>query len=83
MTTAKLFQHAGSQAVRLPKEFRFEGTKVAIEKRGNGVLLRPVPAPTFKTLAGVARHLAEKYPDASAFPDLERPRAQQKRDLDW
>lgn len=30
-----------SQAVRLPKEFRFEGEKVFIKKFGNGVLLMP------------------------------------------
>jgi len=34
MATAKLFQHGGSQAVRLPKDFRFEGTEVEIGKRG-------------------------------------------------
>ncbi|HEY6509598.1 MAG TPA: AbrB/MazE/SpoVT family DNA-binding domain-containing protein [Vicinamibacterales bacterium] len=83
MKTAKLFQHGGSQAVRLPKEFRFEGDEVAIEKRGSGVLLKPVPVPLFETLGDVARHLADKYPDAADFPVAKRPRAQQRRDLDW
>ena len=41
MKTAKLFQNGRSQAVRLPKEFRFEGTQVFIKKLGNGVLLLP------------------------------------------
>lgn len=81
MKTAKLFQHGGSQAVRLPKEFRFEGAEVAIERRGSGVLLKPVPV--FETLGDVARHLADKYPDAADFPAAKRPRAQQRRDLDW
>ena len=83
MKTAKLFQHGGSQAVRLPKEFRFEGEEVAIEKRGSGVLLKPVPAPAFETLADVAHHLADRYPDTSDFSAVKRPRAQQRRDLDW
>jgi antitoxin VapB len=83
MKTAKLFQHGGSQAVRLPKEFRFKGEEVAIEKRGGGVLLKPVPAPAFETLADVARHLAARYPDASNFTIVKRPRVQQRRDLDW
>ena len=83
MKTAKLFQHGGSQAVRLPKEFRFEGAEVAIERRGSGVLLKPVPEPAFETLAEVAHHLADRYPGASDFPVVKRPRAQQRRDLDW
>ncbi|HEY3800242.1 MAG TPA: type II toxin-antitoxin system VapB family antitoxin, partial [Caulobacteraceae bacterium] len=39
---AKLFQHGGSQAVRLPKEFRFEGKEVAIRRQGDQVILEPV-----------------------------------------
>jgi len=41
MKTAKLFRNGQSQAVRLPKEFRFEGDEVQITKLGNGVLLMP------------------------------------------
>lgn len=41
MNTAKLFRTGRSQAVRLPKEFRFEGTEVYIKRVGNGVLLLP------------------------------------------
>ena len=48
MATAKLFKHGGSQAVRLPKEFRFEGTEVVIEKRGNEVVLKPKRRPKFQ-----------------------------------
>jgi antitoxin VapB len=40
-TTAKLFQNGSSQAVRLPKEFRFEGTFVRIRRFGSGVLIEP------------------------------------------
>ncbi len=39
---AKLFQNGRSQAVRLPKEFRFEGTEVRIRKSGSSVVLEPV-----------------------------------------
>jgi antitoxin VapB len=38
---AKLFQNGRSQAVRLPKEFRFEGDRVRIKRAGQGVLLEP------------------------------------------
>lgn len=40
MQTAKLFITGRSQAVRLPKEFRFEDTEVEIFKRGDEVVLR-------------------------------------------
>lgn len=42
MKTAKLFQNGQSQAVRLPKEFRFEGEEVFIKKTGNVVVLIPI-----------------------------------------
>jgi len=43
--TAKLFKSGRSQAVRLPKEFRFEGTEVRVSKVGSGVLLEPLKPP--------------------------------------
>jgi len=39
---AKLFQNGGSQAVRLPAEYRLEGDEVQIEKIGNTLVLRPI-----------------------------------------
>jgi antitoxin VapB len=81
MATAKLFQHGGSQAVRLPKAFRFEGTEVEIEKRGQEVVLRPKTRPRLKTLADVARFMSESFPEARDFPDREQPRESQTRDL--
>jgi antitoxin VapB len=39
---AKLFWNGRSQAVRLPKEFRFEGDRVNVTRLGAGVLLEPV-----------------------------------------
>lgn len=41
METAKLFQNGQSQAVCLPKEFRFQGEEVCIKKVGNTVMLFP------------------------------------------
>ncbi len=41
MKTAKLFRNGRSQAVRLPKEFRFSGHKVFIKKVGDAVMLIP------------------------------------------
>jgi antitoxin VapB len=39
-TTAKIFQSGNSQAVRLPKEFRFDSSEVEISRRGDEVVLR-------------------------------------------
>ena len=41
MKTAKIFRNGQSQAVRLPKEFRFEDSEVFIKKSGNVVQLIP------------------------------------------
>lgn len=41
METAKLFQNGQSQAVRLPKKYRFAGDKVLIKRMGNAVVLLP------------------------------------------
>ena len=81
MATAKLFQHGGSQAVRLPKEFRFEGSEVEIERRGDEVVLKAKPKPRVKTLADVARFMRENFPEARDFPDREQPLDPQTRDL--
>jgi len=54
--TAKLFKNGRSQAVRLPKEFRFEGTEVAIRRDpATGEVLLSEPA------AGPTRTLPELY----------------------
>ena len=41
MKTAKIFQNGKSQAVRLPKEFRFDDTEVFIKRSGHVVYLIP------------------------------------------
>ena len=41
MMTAKLFENGRSQAVRLPKECRFNGDEVSINKLGDIVILMP------------------------------------------
>ena len=41
MLTAKLFANGSSQAVRLPKEVRFSGTEVYVQKIGSSLMLVP------------------------------------------
>ena len=44
MTIARIFQSGNSQAVRLPKEFRFDVDQVEIFRQGNDIILRERPA---------------------------------------
>ena len=39
---AKLFQNGSSQAVRLPRGFRFKGDKIRIRREGRSVVLEPI-----------------------------------------
>ena len=43
MTYARVFQSGNSQAVRLPKEFRFNAEQVEIFRQGNDIVLRERP----------------------------------------
>ena len=47
----KLFMHGRSQAVLLPKEFRFEGKEVHISKVGDKVILEPAEKRPFDAVA--------------------------------
>ena len=67
---AKLFKNGRSQAVRLPKEFRFEGDRVRVRKVEGGVLLEPVIPDVSKWFAELDRLRA-----GAAFP----ARAKQKK----
>ena len=59
-TTAKLFRNGRSQAVRLPKEFRFPGDQVRIRKTRNGVLLQPISFDSKGWFAKLDRFNAEE-----------------------
>ncbi len=64
--TAKLFMHGRSQAVRLPKEFRFEGTEVRVSRVGEKVILEPLDRPPFDVSAWRAK--LDSYLD-TPFPE--------------
>lgn len=42
MKTAKIFNSGGSQAVRLPREFRVKSSEVRIAKVGDSIMLTPI-----------------------------------------
>lgn len=73
--TARLFTTGGSQAIRLPKEFRFPGHTVKLRKTARGVLVLPDDnlaerRARFVRLAGSCPGLAEVPPHET--PDLPR-----------
>lgn len=60
MSYARVFKSGNSQAVRLPKEFRFEAEQVEIFRRGDEVVLREKPASAsmiFDALVGLPQDL--------------------------
>ena len=75
MKTAKLFQNGQSQAVRLPKEFRFEDDHVFVKKSGNVVMLIPAKN-SWDTLV---QSLAKFSDDFMA--ERKQPKAQKREDL--
>jgi antitoxin VapB len=74
--TAKIFMHGRSQAVRLPKEFRFEGNEVRVSKVGDRVILEPVEKKPFDAEAfwakldamGARDFLPDGIPDEEPAP---------------
>lgn len=78
--TAKLFSTGGSQAVRLPKEFRFPGKTVTLRRTAKGVLIMPAKD-DHATLRKKLLRIAGSCPD---FPLSEaNPVKDVPRDLTW
>ncbi|MEA2664864.1 MAG: antitoxin VapB [Candidatus Eremiobacteraeota bacterium] len=65
---AKLFRNGGSQAVRLPAEFRFEGDQVRIRRQGKGVLIEPVTADTSELFALLDQLVSDDFMSDRAQP---------------
>jgi antitoxin VapB len=79
MTSAKVFMTGRSQAVRLPKAFRFDVGEVLIEPQPDGaLLLRPKPK---LPLGERLRAILQALPDDPAFERPEQPPLE--RDAAW
>jgi antitoxin VapB len=63
---AKLFRNGRSQAVRLPKEFRFPGDEVMLRREGDAVILEPVRPKSWPR--GYWSRLREMRGDADVEP---------------
>jgi len=68
MDTAKIFKNGQSQAVRLPKAFRFEGDQVYIKKVGNAVLLIPYDDPWQLMLDSLGEFEGDLFPNGREQP---------------
>jgi antitoxin VapB len=55
METARVFRSGNSQAVRLPKEFRFREDRVYVRRLGDAVILLPYSDPWRSLIDGLAR----------------------------
>jgi antitoxin VapB len=74
MKTAKLFKNGQSQAVRLPKEYRFDGTEVFIKKVGSAVVLLPEKNSWDPLVSSLERFTPE------FMAEREQPRKKDKRE---
>ncbi len=74
MHTAKVFWSGRSQAVRLPKAFRFESDEVRIRRHGDAVILEPIPH-DWAWLDALVGPLDADFAQAAAEqpPEQERP----------
>lgn len=77
MDKAKIFWSGRSQAVRLPKDFRFDCEEVRIRREGNAVILEPI-ASDWNWLDAAVRELSPDY----LAEGREQPAAQERPDLD-
>jgi len=75
--TAKLFWTGRSQAVRLPREFRFDGDEVRIRRHGRAVILEPV-AEDWTWLDGLVGQLDRDFIEAA----IEESEQQERPALD-
>lgn len=71
MDTAKLFQNGKSQAVRLPKEYRFKSDRVYLKKMGNAVILLPYGAP-WQSLVDSLSLFSSDFMNERAQPPAEK-----------
>lgn len=70
MDTAKLFTNGRSQAVRLPKDYRFEGTEVFIKKVGHTVVLIPVTG-SWQTLVDSLETFSDDFMQEREQPGIQ------------
>ena len=76
MQKAKLFMNGRSQAVRLPKGFRFDGEEVFVKRVGNAVVLLPQLG-SWETLRESLGSFSEDFMEDRGQPSREQERAEE------
>ncbi len=76
MDIAKVFQNGRSQAVRLPKEYRFEESEVYIKKIDDIVLLIPKKSTSWKVFESSVNYFTEDF-----MPERKQPKTQKREDI--
>jgi antitoxin VapB len=76
MPKAKVFWYGRNQAVRLPKEFRFQGDEVEIRREGSTVILEPLkrrawPKGYWQSWGKVPEDFEAPQPLSSSPPDVD------------
>lgn len=71
MKTAKLFRNGQSQAVRLPKDFRFEDDHVFVKKTGNVVMLIPAKG-SWESLLNSLNKFSDDFMTKRKQPKLQK-----------
>ncbi|MFN3314320.1 MAG: antitoxin [Hyphomonas sp.] len=79
--TAKIFQSGNSQAVRLPKEFRFDVDEVEVSREGDALILRPKRDKAGRW-AGLRAAAARGFSDDFLADGREQPSEQDRPGLD-
>lgn len=71
MKKAKIFMNGQSQAVRLPKEFRFEDDEVSVQKYGEGILILPIAKSMFALRSSI-KNFSDDFMSERNQPDMQK-----------
>ena len=73
MAIARVIKSGAGQAVRLPKGFRFQGSKVEIFRRGKEIVLRELPKPMERAF-DILTNLPDDMFSGARLDDRPQPR---------
>ena len=71
MKKAKIFMNGQSQAVRLPKEFRFNENEVSVQKYGDGILILPIAKSLFAFRSSI-KNFSDDFMNDRNQPEMQK-----------
>jgi len=71
----KLFNNGGNRAIRIPKDFEFDGDEATIRKDGDRLIVEPVREGSLLEVLASLKPLNEPFPDIDDddLPPLDEP----------